>query len=286
MSFFKKLKSIFTTKRNFDDNFFEELEEILIEADLGSSLTYELSEELKKMVKKEKIKDSEDAIKILEDKIKTYLREYRIKIESKPKIILVLGVNGVGKTTTCAKIAKYYLNKGLKATLVAADTFRAAAIDQLNIHAEKLGVRIVKQNHGSDPAAVVYDAIISGQSRGDDVLIIDTAGRLESKAHLLKELAKIDKVIKKLLGETHYERILVLDSTTGQNTIHQAQTFNEYIPLDALILAKTDSMAKAGFLVQIGKKLNLPILFDCFGEGYNHIKDFDKDEYTKKVLDR
>jgi fused signal recognition particle receptor len=191
----------------------------------------------------------------------------------------VLGVNGVGKTTSIAKMATYYKNEGYKVVMAAADTFRAAAIDQLELHAQRTGVRIVRQENGSDPGAVIYDAISSAQARGDNLILCDTAGRMHNKENLVRELQKIDKVIRNRIKPENYKKILVIDATTGQNSISQAQIFNEAVGIDALILTKYDSAAKAGALVQIG----LPVAFVGTGEHYEDMHVFDKDEFLTSL---
>jgi fused signal recognition particle receptor len=195
--------------------------------------------------------------------------------KGKLSVYLILGVNGVGKTTSIAKLATYYGKKDYKVVMAAADTFRAAAIDQLDLHAKRTGTRIVRQENGSDPGAVIYDAISSAQAKGDDIILCDTAGRMHNKENLVKELQKIDKIIKNRIAPECYKKILVIDATTGQNAISQAHIFNEAVGLDALILTKYDSASKAGALVQIG----LPIAFVGTGEHYEDIHVFDKDEF-------
>lgn len=195
--------------------------------------------------------------------------------KGKLNVYLILGVNGVGKTTSIAKMASYYGKKGYKVVMAAADTFRAAAIDQLDLHAQRTGTRIVRQENGSDPGAVVYDAISSALAKGDDLILCDTAGRMHNKENLVKELQKIDKIIRNRIEPDCYKKILVVDATTGQNSISQAQIFNDAVGLDALILTKYDSASKAGALVQIG----IPIAFVGTGEHYEDIHVFDKDEF-------
>jgi fused signal recognition particle receptor len=197
----------------------------------------------------------------------------------------VLGVNGVGKTNSIAKLADQLKKQGHSVMLAAADTFRAAAIDQLELHAERIGVRLVKQKMGSDPGAVIFDAIASAQSKGEEILLIDTAGRMHNKDNLLRELQKIDKIVKaKGLDSAHYTKLLVIDSTTGQNGFSQAEMFHEAIGLDGLVLSKYDSEAKGGTLVPIGQKLHLPIAYVGIGEHYGDIKPFDKDEFLNSLV--
>ncbi|MFA7189852.1 MAG: signal recognition particle-docking protein FtsY, partial [Sphaerochaetaceae bacterium] len=202
-------------------------------------------------------------------------------VPGKLNAFLVLGVNGVGKTTTIGKLASYYKNKGLKVVLAAGDTFRAAAIDQIAIHAQRTGARLVHQNPGSDPGAVIFDALSSAASQKEDIVLCDTAGRMHNKENLLKELIKIDKIIKTKVENDCYKKLLVVDATTGQNTISQAKIFSEAIGIDALILTKYDSSSKAGSLVQIG----IPIAFVGTGESYSDIQPFDKEEFISSLLD-
>ncbi|MFA6844792.1 MAG: signal recognition particle-docking protein FtsY [Sphaerochaetaceae bacterium] len=280
-----KLKALFGI-RTFDEKFFSELEDFLIEGDLGPSMASYISNEVHLRAKSEKPKSQEDLQKlvksILMDKIETYTPEFDA---SQPTIWLILGVNGVGKTTSIAKLARYYVRQGHQVLLCAADTFRAAAIDQLDIHAQRLGVRIVKQSNGSDPGSVVYDAITSAKTKGEDLVLVDTAGRMHNKENLVRELAKIDKIIKgRGLDAVHYKKFLVIDSTTGQNGVSQAELFNAAVPLDALILTKYDSLSKGGALLQIGEKLHVPIAFVGTGEGYEDLHPFNKEEFLNTLV--
>ena len=200
-------------------------------------------------------------------------------------VFLILGVNGVGKTTSIAKMAQYYTDKGLKVMLAAADTFRAAAVDQLDIHAQRLGIRIVKQKTGSDPGAVVYDAITSAQVQGEDLILVDTAGRMHNKENLMRELQKINKIISSRgVKEENYKKFIVIDSTTGQNGLSQTLLFNEAVSVDGVILSKYDSLAKGGALVQIGQQLGVPVAFVGTGESYKDIHKFDKDEFLDSLV--
>ncbi len=290
MAFFKKfgekLKSLFTT-RKIDESFFEELEDTLIEGDLGARLTEEITEALRKKAKEEKA-TSEDLQSLMKSLLAPYLKTLDPPVSRSsedPSVFMMLGVNGVGKTTTIAKLAKMYTKKGNHVLLAAADTFRAAAVDQLEIHASRLNMRIVKQKTGSDPGAVVFDAITSARAQGENLILVDTAGRMHNKENLLKELGKIDKVIKaKGIKEENYYRFLVIDATTGQNGLSQAMLFNQVVPLSGIILTKYDSLAKGGALVQIGKLLDVPIAFVCTGEGYDDIRPFDKEEFLNALV--
>lgn len=284
-SFGARLKALFGIK-TFDENFFEELEDMLIEGDLGAKTAMEVSDAVRKLAKAEK-STSQDALqqlmkRILSDKITAYVPEL---VPETTNIFLILGVNGVGKTTSIAKLATYYKNRGETVLLAAADTFRAAAIDQLELHAQRTGCRIVKQAHGSDPGAVIFDAMQSAKAKGEHLVLADTAGRMHNKENLLRELQKIDKVVNSKISEPAcYKRFLVIDATTGQNGLSQAQLFHQAIGIDALILTKYDSAAKGGSLVQIGEKLGIPIAFVGVGERYGDLYPFDKDEFLDSLV--
>ncbi len=284
-SFGAKLKALFGIK-SFNEEFYEELEDMMIEGDLGAHMAMEVSDEVRKLAKSEKPKTQEDLQLLVKSILSKKIKAYNPPIAPNgTNVFLVLGVNGVGKTTSIAKLATYYTKKGHHVVLAAADTFRAAAIDQLDLHAQRTGCRIVKQNNGSDPGAVIYDAISSAQSKGDDLILADTAGRMHNKENLLRELQKIDKVIRgKGIDDAHYQRFLVIDSTTGQNGLSQAELFNQAIGLDALILTKYDSAAKGGALIQIGEKLGLPVAFVGTGETYADIAPFDKEEFLNTLV--
>ena len=287
--FFKKfgdkLRSLFGG-RKIDEAFFEELEDTLIEGDLGARLTEEISDRLREIARKESITEASQLQLRMKDILSEYIQPYTEEPrKGELSVYMILGVNGVGKTTTIAKMSRYFTGKGYKVLLAAADTFRAAAVDQLDIHAQRLGMRIVKQQMGSDPGAVIYDAITSAQSHGDDLILADTAGRMHNKENLMRELKKMDKVIHaRGIKEENYRKFLVIDATTGQNGVSQATLFNEAVPLDGIILTKYDSAAKGGALVQIGRTLSLPVVFVCVGEGYDDIRRFDKDEFLDSLL--
>lgn len=280
MAFFgigNKLKALFSGfKKTLDQSFFDNLEDLLIEGDFGAKNAMLISDE----VNERKPKTEEEFLAIvrelLEDKIEAVNLE---PVKGELSVYLVLGVNGVGKTTSIAKLATHYKKEGYSVVMAAADTFRAAAIDQLELHAQRTGTRIVRQENGSDPGAVIYDAISSAQARGDDLILCDTAGRMHNKENLVRELQKIDKVIRNRVKPENYKKILVIDATTGQNSISQAQIFNDAVGLDALILTKYDSAAKAGALVQIG----IPVAYVGTGEHYEDIHKFDKEEFLSSL---
>ena len=280
-----KLKSLFGG-RKVDEGFFDELEDTLIEGDLGARLTDEIVTELREKARKEGMTEASELQARMKEILSRYVRPYEgMPQKGELSVFMILGVNGVGKTTTIAKMAKYYTGRDLKVLLAAGDTFRAAAVDQLDIHAERLGARIVKQKMGSDPGAVIFDAITSATAHGDDLILADTAGRMHNKENLMKELQKMDKVIRaKGVKDENYRKFLVIDATTGQNGVSQALLFNQAVPLDGIILTKYDSAAKGGALVQIGRSLSLPVLFVCTGEKYDDIKPFDKDEFLGTLM--
>lgn len=267
-----KLKALFGFKKTLDSQFFEDLEDLLIEGDFGAKNAMMISDE----VKERKPQTQEEFLGIVKELLGDKVSGTElVPKKGKLNVYLILGVNGVGKTTSIAKMASYYGKKGYKVVMAAADTFRAAAIDQLDLHAQRTGTRIVRQENGSDPGAVVYDAISSALAKGDDLILCDTAGRMHNKENLVKELQKIYKIIRNRIEPDCYKKILVVDATTGQNSISQAQIFNDAVGLDALILTKYDSASKAGALVQIG----IPIAFVGTGEHYEDIHVFDKDEF-------
>ena len=280
-----KIKSIFTS-RKIDEAFFEELEDTLIEGDLGARLTDEVIETLRAEAKAERATTVEDLQKLMKQILSPYVKVGDTNlVPGGLNVFLVLGVNGVGKTTSIAKMASWYRQEGSKVLLAAADTFRAAAVDQLDIHAKRLDMRIVKQSTGSDPGAVVYDALTSALAQGDDLILADTAGRMHNKENLMKELQKIDKIIAgRGIPRERYKKLIVIDATTGQNGLSQALLFNSAVQLDGVILSKYDSAAKGGALVQIGQQLGLPILFMMTGETYADIHPFDKEEFLDALV--
>lgn len=282
--FSEKIKSLFTSKK-IDEEFFTSLEDTLIEGDLGSRLTDEIITQLRKEAKEKKLTEAKDLQLLMKDILSSYIKTYPVQLNDGVNVFMILGVNGVGKTTTIAKMGQYYRERGKKVLLAAADTFRAAAVDQLDIHAERLGMRIVKQHTGSDPGAVVYDAVTSALAQKDDIVLVDTAGRMHNKENLMRELQKMDKIVKgRGVGENNYHKFLVIDATTGQNGLSQASLFNQAVKLDGVILTKYDSAAKGGALVQIGKTLSLPVLFVGTGEKYTDIHPFDREEYLNALI--
>ena len=280
-----RLKALFGIK-TFNEQFFEDLEDFLIEGDLGAKLAMEISLEMRKLAKSEKPTTQEDLQLMVKRFLSSKVRAFLPTLDKdKLTVFLILGVNGVGKTTSIAKMAQMYMNQGYSVMLAAGDTFRAAAIDQLEVHAQRLGCRLVKQKSGSDPGSVVYDAITSAKARGEHLVLVDTAGRMHNKENLLRELSKIDKIVQgRGIDSESYMKFLVIDSTTGQNGISQAELFNQAVKLDALILSKYDSLAKGGALVQIGEKFDIPIAFVGTGETYADMHPFDKDEFLNSLV--
>jgi fused signal recognition particle receptor len=274
-----KLRKIFVGK-TLDENSLNQLEEILIGADIGPAISYELIES----IKTKNISNIEDAIEFLKNELQKYLLDSRIDIKKgKLNIILVLGVNGVGKTTSIAKLANYYIQKDFKVLLAAADTFRAAATEQLTRWANKIDIPVIKQGEGADPASIVFDAIDSAKAKAVDLLIIDTAGRLHTKMNLMDELKKIEKIIKSK-GEFNKLNLLVIDGTTGQNAFHQAESFNNAVTINGIMVTKYDAQAKGGIVFTIEKKLGIPFLFIGTGEKIENIEEFRKDVFIEKIF--
>lgn len=279
-----KLKRLFGLNSTINEEFFEELTDALIEGDLGPKIAYELTEELEKNCKVKGLLDHALIFDELISLMKPWAKEIKLEPEEhKVSIYLILGVNGVGKTTSVAKMGVWYKDiKKIPVILAAADTFRAAAIDQLKIHGEKTGLRVVAHQHGSDPASVVFDAAEAARTQGGGLVIADTAGRLHNKENLIKELQKIDRIALSKADQNCYKKILVLDATTGQNGIRQAEVFNEAVGIDAIILTKYDSSAKGGIALAAGKELLLPIAFVGTGEKWSDFSPFSATEYLNE----
>lgn len=268
-----------------DEELFEELLELLIMGDVGVTTSERICDELRKRVKKEGITDPAMIHDLLADVIADMLGDSQeLMINTKPSIILVIGVNGVGKTTTIGKIAANLVRSGKKVTLAAADTFRAAAIDQLEIWAERSGADIVKQQEGSDPAAVVFDAISSAKAKGSDVIIADTAGRLHNKKHLMDELAKINRIIDRELPDADKEVLLVLDATTGQNAVNQAREFQNAAGITGIVLTKLDGTAKGGVVLSIMDDLKIPVKYIGVGEQIDDLQPFNPSDFAKALF--
>lgn len=270
-----------------DDDMYEELEEALIMSDIGMDTTVEIIDRLKAKIRKEKINDVEMVKPALKEVIAEMMLEGDSEEEeedNEKKVMLIIGVNGVGKTTSIGKIAARNKNNGKKVLLAAADTFRAAAIDQLDIWSQRANVDIVKHQEGSDPAAVVFDAVQAAKARYVDLLICDTAGRLHNKKNLMDELAKINRIIDRELGDRKKETLLVLDGTTGQNAVIQAKQFMEACPIDGIILTKLDGTAKGGVVISIKNTLNIPVKYIGVGEGVEDLQKFNAKEFAEALL--
>ena len=270
-----------------DDDLYEELEEILIISDIGMDTTIEIIDRLKVKIRKEKINDPQMVKPALKEVIRDMLLEgdnEENDEENKKEVLLVIGVNGVGKTTSIGKLAAKNKQEGKKVLLAAADTFRAAAIDQLEVWSERAHVDIVKQNEGSDPAAVVFDAVQAAKARNVDVLICDTAGRLHNKKNLMNELSKINRIIDREYGEAKKQTLLVLDGTTGQNAVIQAKQFMEACPIDGIILTKFDGTAKGGVVISIKQSLNIPVKYIGVGEGIDDLQKFDAESFAEALF--
>ncbi len=301
MSFFNKLKNGLKKTRDnitkridgllvsfgkIDEELFEELEEILITSDIGVETSLRIIEELKLKVQKEKITDAIQVKSILKEELVNILGEEKpiMKLDTKPSVIVVLGVNGAGKTTSIGKICHILKHQGKRVMVAAADTFRAAAIDQLEIWAKRAGVDIIKHTEGSDPSAVVYDAIAAAKARDFDIIVCDTAGRLHTKKNLMEELKKIFRIIKRELPDADIETLLVLDATTGQNAVSQAKNFTEASGVTGLVLTKLDGTAKGGVVLSIKAELGIPVKFIGVGEQIDDLQPFNPAEFTDALF--
>ena len=283
----KQVNNVFSVFIKVDDEFFENLEEALIMADIGVETSTYIIEKLRDNVKHKHITDGN----LVKEELKSIISEIlstldtTVDTSTTPSVILVIGVNGVGKTTSIGKIASHYKSMGKKVLLAAADTFRAAAIDQLDIWAQRSGCDIIKHQENSDPAAVVFDACTAAKARGADILICDTAGRLHNKKNLMAELAKINRVIERELPDSARETLLVLDATTGQNAVSQAKLFSEAADITGIILTKLDGTAKGGIVISIAKEQNVPVKFVGVGEGIDDLQEFNSDDFAKAIFE-
>ena len=299
MGFFEKLKNgLFKSKNSFfsgiaglfrngiDEDTLDELEETLIAADVGFETTELIIDRLRELTKEEKIKNADKALDALKGILLDMIGEnVPLQLDTVPSVILVIGVNGVGKTTSIAKIANNLKSNGKKVVLAAADTFRAGAIDQLQIWADRIGVDLIKQSEGSDPAAVVFDAVNAARKRNADVLIVDTAGRLHNKKNLMNELAKINRVIDRELPEASRETLLVLDSTTGQNAVNQAKEFKNAADITGLVVTKLDGTAKGGIIFSIKQELDIPVKYIGVGEQVDDLQPFDGEQFVEALFE-
>ena len=283
----KQVNNVFSVFVKVDDELFENLEEALIMADIGVETSTYIIEKLRDNVKHKQITDGN----LVKEELKSIISEIlsaldtTVNTSTTPSVILVIGVNGVGKTTSIGKIASHYKSMGKKVLLAAADTFRAAAIDQLDIWAQRSGCDIIKHQENSDPAAVVFDACTAAKARGADILICDTAGRLHNKKNLMAELAKINRVIERELPDSARETLLVLDATTGQNAVSQAKLFSEAADITGIILTKLDGTAKGGIVISIAKEQNVPVKFVGVGEGIDDLQEFNSDDFAKAIFE-
>ena len=283
---FGRLDQLFRGFSKVDEDMLEELEEVLITADVGVGPTEKIIDGLRGKIRAEKITEPEKVKAALEEILVSMIGEGEpLVLDTKPSVILVIGVNGVGKTTSIAKIANLLKSEGKSVILAAADTFRAAAVDQLKIWADRVGVDISSHGEGSDPAAVVFDAVNAAKSRHSDVLIIDTAGRLHNKKNLMDELAKINRVVDRELPGCSRETLLVLDATTGQNAVSQAKEFRNSAPLTGLVLTKLDGTAKGGIVFSIREELGIPVKFICVGEQVDDLQYFKADEFVSALFE-
>ena len=287
----KKTKKAFSdalgalfSKNKLGDEFYDDLEEILISSDISVNTAADVVDELRAEVKAEKIKDKDFVVDCLKDILQEKLEEAPLPRIEYPAVIMLVGVNGVGKTTTVGKLAAYFLRQGKSVTVAAADTFRAAASDQLSVWADRAKVRIVKHEEGSDPSAVVFDALSSAKARGTDVVIVDTAGRLHVKSNLMEELKKMSRVVDREYPAANFYKLLVLDATTGNNAYNQAEVFDSAVELDGIVLTKLDGSAKGGFVISLCGELQIPVVFTGVGEKMEDLEAFDAEEFIDGIL--
>ncbi len=282
-NFSSKLRTLFS-KNKLGDEFYEELEEILISSDVSVTTAEEVVSRVKAQAISERLKDEEYVTNLLRGILVDILKESEVEPPEYPCVIMLVGVNGVGKTTTVGKLAHYFLKQGKTVTVAAADTFRAAASEQLSVWAERAKVRIVKHEEGSDPSAVIFDAVSSAKAKGTDVVIVDTAGRLHVKENLMNELRKMDRVVTREYPEADFLKLLVLDATTGQNAVNQARVFDEAVELDGIVLTKLDGTAKGGFVFSLSEELSLPVIFAGVGEKIDDLEFFDCESFVEAIL--
>ncbi len=278
-----KLRLLFA-KNKLGEEFYDELEEILISADVSVRTAEEVVEEVKEEAIGGKVKDQAFVTDLLKDILEEKLEEAPVPEIKYPCVIMFVGVNGVGKTTTIGKVANHFVSQKKSVTVAAADTFRAAASDQLSVWAERANVRIVKHEEGSDPSAVIFDALSSAKARGTDVVLVDTAGRLHVKENLMKELQKMDRVVSREFPEAQFLKFLVLDATTGQNAVSQARVFDEAVELDGIVLTKLDGTAKGGFVFSLCSELQIPVVFTGVGEKMEDLVPFDAEQFVEGFI--
>ncbi|MCI9063124.1 MAG: signal recognition particle-docking protein FtsY [Clostridia bacterium] len=285
-SFDEKINDVFSTFRKVDEDFLEELEELLIMSDIGMDTSLKIVNNLRIRIKKENLKDEEDVKQALRKEMQEILDEVdnKLNLQTKPSVILVVGVNGVGKTTSIGKIANRLVKEGKKVVVAAADTFRAAAVEQLEIWTKRSGSEIIKRGEGVDPASVVYDAIKRTKETNADVLIVDTAGRLHNKQYLMDELHKIKKVINREMSDASQEVLLVIDGTTGQNAISQVKAFKQETDVTGLVLTKLDGTAKGGVVIGIVEENKIPVKFIGVGEQIDDMEEFNSEDFVKAII--
>ena len=281
--FGKKLAALFRRDKIGED-FYDELTDILIASDVGVKTAMRIVDDIRDRAIEEKVRDRDYVVELLKESLSDIFYEAdELEMET-PAVIMVIGVNGVGKTTTIGKLAKYFTDMDLSVTIAAADTFRAAAADQLTVWAERAGVRIVKHAEGSDPAAVVFDAVSSAKAKGTDVLIIDTAGRLHVKSNLMEELKKMGRVVEREYPDANFYKLIVLDATTGQNAMQQVAAFDQAVELDGVVLTKLDGTAKGGFVISLAAEQGVPVLYVGTGEKVDDIDAFDAEEFIDGIF--
>lgn len=285
--FFSRLKSIFSGHSAIDEDFYEELEETLIMGDMGITATEEVMEELRRQVKERHVKETEDCRELLKESIKEQMQvpEDAYDFENQQSVIMVIGVNGVGKTTSVGKLAAIYKKQGKRVLIAAADTFRAAAGEQLDEWAKRAGAEIISGAQGADPSSVIFDAVSAAKARNVDILLCDTAGRLHNKKNLMEELKKMNRIIDREFPDAHRENLVVLDGTTGQNALVQAREFGETADLTGIILTKMDGTAKGGIAVAIHAELDIPVKYIGVGEKLEDLRKFDVQEYVDGLLE-
>jgi fused signal recognition particle receptor len=286
MKFADRIKALFGTGAASAE-LFDELADLLVEGDLGASFAQSVADELKALCRARRVSEPASVKRELKSLLARYGKATIIEpARGMMNVFLVLGVNGVGKTTTCAKLAEYYRRAGKVSgvVLAAGDTFRAAAIDQIRVHGERLGIRVVAQKQGSDPGAVLWDAVDAARAEGADLVVADTAGRMHTRTDLVRELAKMDKIVAARAAGANYKRLLVIDSTTGQNGLRQAETFSSAVPIDGIVLTKQDSTAKGGMAIVLAKEFGLPTAFLGTGEGYADIEPFLLDRFLDSFI--
>ncbi len=283
-----KIDSLIKSTRKLDDEFFEELEDILIQADVGMTTSMELVDNIRSTARKMKINDPQEVTQLIKDEISRIMGSEPVSLNMAKDgltVMMVVGVNGAGKTTTIAKLAHRFKKENKKVILAAGDTFRAAAIDQLQIWADRVGVELIKHQEGADPGAVVFDAMNAARARKADILIIDTAGRLQNKTNLMKEISKVRKVIEREIPEAPHEVLLLLDATTGQNAISQAKIFGEATGVTGIVLSKLDGTAKGGIVISVNRELDIPVKLIGIGEGIEDLRDFLPEMFAKALFE-